>query len=218
MLHRFHSHENPAQTEGRLIRWAASYDLLTNFLTFGQARRLRTMTIDQALLMPGESILDVGCGTGGVTIPAKQRVGTAGRAAGIDPAPEMIAVAQKKAQRKRLEIDFRIGVIEALPYPEASFDVVTSSLMMHHLPEHLQKQGVAEIYRVLKPGGRLLIADMASPKASPSQHVLNALAMHQGLKVGVEDLQGTLERAGFQGVTLLDQRFFFIGFVRATKD
>jgi len=104
-----------------------------------------------------------------------------------------------------------------LPYPDASFDVVTSSLMMHHLPEHLQVKGLAEIYRVLKPGGRLLIADMSSPKASPSQHVLNALAMHRGLKAGVEDLQGTLKGAGFQGVTLLDQRFFFVGFVRATK-
>jgi len=216
-MHHFHSHENPAQTEGRLIRWASSYDLLTGFLTFGQAKRLRNLTIDQALLKPGEAILDVGCGTGGVTIPAKRRVGINGRAAGIDPSPEMIAVAQKKAQRMGLEIDFRMGVIEALPYPDASFDVVTSSLMMHHLPEHLQVKGLVEIYRVLIPGGRLLIADISSPKASPSQHVLNALAMHQGLKAGVEDLQGTLKEVGFQEVTLLDQRFFFIGFVRGAK-
>ena len=212
-----HSHDNPAQTEGRLIRWASSYDFLTNILTLGQARRLRNLTIDHALLKPGESILDVGCGTGAVTIPAKQRVGAAGQAAGIDPAPEMIAVAQHKAQRKGLEIDFRIGVIEALPYPDASFDAVTSSLMMHHLPAHLQVKGLAEIYRVLKPGGRLLIADLLGPKASSSQHILNALAMHQGLKVGVEDLQGAIQRAGFPEVTLLDQRFFIIGFVRAIK-
>ncbi len=66
-----HTHENPPQTEGRLIRWASSYDLLSNVLTFGQISRLRRMTIDQALLKPGESILDVGCGTGGVTIPAR---------------------------------------------------------------------------------------------------------------------------------------------------
>ena len=217
MLQHSHSHQDPAQTDGRLIRWASSYDFLTNILTLGQAKRLRTMTIDNALLKPGESILDVGCGTGAVTIPAKQRVGAAGKAAGIDPAPEMIAVALKKAHRKGLEIDFRIGVIEALPYPDTSFDVVTSSLMMHHLPQHLQVKGLAEIYRVLKPGGRLMIADLLGPNASSSQHVLNALAMHQGLKVGVEDLQDTLKGAGFQEVTLLDQRFFIIGFVRATK-
>ena len=211
-MHHFLSHKNPAQTEGRLIRWASSYDLLTNILTFGQAKRLRTMTIDLALLKSGEAILDVGCGTGGVTIPAKQRVGNTGRAAGIDPSPEMIAVAQKKAQRMDLEIDLRIGVIEDLPYPDASFDVVTSSLMMHHLPEHLQVKGLAEIYRVLKPGGRLLIADISN-----RQHLLNALAMHQGLKAGVEDLSAKLSASGFEEVILLPQRAWIIGFVRATK-
>ena len=216
MMHH-HSHENPAQTEGRLIRWASSYDFLTNILMFGQAGRLRRMTIDLALLKPGEAVLDVGCGTGGVTLPARQRVGAAGKAAGIDPAPEMIAVAQHKAQRKGLEIDFRVGVIEALPYPDASFDAVTSSLMMHHLPQHLQVKGLAEIYRVLKPGGRLLIADMASPKSSTSQRVLTSLALHHGLKLGVEDLQDILKGAGFGEITQLEQRFFIIGFVRATK-
>lgn len=212
-----HSHDNPAQTEGRLIRWASSYDFLTNILTLGQARRLRNLTIDHALLKPGESVLDVGCGTGAVTIPAKQRVGAAGQAAGIDPAPEMIAVAQRKAQHKGLEIDFRLGVIEALPYPDASFDAITSSLMMHHLPAQVQVKGLAEIYRVLKPGGRLLIADLLGPKASSGQHIMNALAMHQGLKVGVEDLQGAIQGAGFSEVRLLERSFFIIGFVRAIK-
>ena len=212
-----HSHENPAQTEGRMIRWASSYDFLTNILTFGQANRLRSMTLDQALLKPGENILDVGCGTGGVTIPAGQRVGTTGKAAGIDPAPEMIAVAQHKAHRKGLEIDFRIGVIEALPFPDASFDVVTASLMMHHLPEHLQVRGLAEIYRVLKPGGRLLIADMVSPKSSATQRVLTSLALHHGVKFGIEDLQDILNAAGFREIALLEQRFFILGFVRALK-
>ena len=217
MLKHLHSHENPAQTEGRLIRWASSYDFLANVLTLGQINRLRTMTVDQALLKPGESILDVGCGTGGVTIPAKQRVGASGKAAGIDPAPEMIGVARQKAQRKGLEIDFRIGVIEAMPFPDASFDAVTSSLMMHHLPEHLKVKGLAEVYRVLKPGGRLLIADMASPKASHTQRMLTSLAMHRHLEAGVEDLQELLRGAGFQEITLIEQRFFVIGFVRATK-
>ena len=216
MMHH-HSQATPAQTEGRLIRWASSYDFMTNILTFGQARRLRTMTIDQTLLKPGESVLDVGCGTGGVTIPAKLRVGLSGKASGIDPSPEMIAVAEQKAQRKGLEIDFRIGVIEALPYPDASFDVVTSSLMMHHLPEHLKVKGLAEIYRVLKPGGRLLILDMMSPKSSTRLRILTSLALHHGLKSGVEDYLGLMEAAGFSETVLLDKRFFILGFVRGVK-
>src|SRR5215208_3203029 len=97
-----HTHESPAQTEGRMIRWASFYDGFANVMTFGHIRRLRTLTVEAALLKLGEKVLDVGCGTGGVTIPAKVKVGDTGSAAGIDPAPEMIAVAQKKAARVRL--------------------------------------------------------------------------------------------------------------------
>src|SRR5215216_2586953 len=145
-----HSQESPVETEGRLIRWASFYDGLVNIMTLGHIRRLRALTVDQALLKPGEKVLDVGCGTGAVTIPAKLRVGIKGIAAGIDPAPEMIAVARQKANRANLEIDFRVGVIESLPWPDGTFDAVTASLMMHHLPEQLQVRGVAEIFRVLK--------------------------------------------------------------------
>ncbi|MEO7838357.1 MAG: methyltransferase domain-containing protein, partial [Anaerolineales bacterium] len=123
------SSDSQAQTDGRLIRWASFYDVTVNIMTFGQVRRLRTLSVEHALLKPGESVLDVGCGTGGVTIPAKLQVGKNGRVEGIDPAPEMINVARKKASRAGLEIDFRIGVIESLPYSDATFDVVTSSLM-----------------------------------------------------------------------------------------
>jgi ubiquinone/menaquinone biosynthesis C-methylase UbiE len=110
-----------------------------------------------------------------------------------------------------------MGVIEALPYPDASFDVVSSSLMMHHLPERLQVEGLAEIYRVLKPGGRLLIADMASPGSSPRQHLMMAVTMHRHVEFGVENLQDVLISAGFREITQLDQHFFVIGFVRAIK-
>ena len=70
-----HGHEAPAQTEGRLVPGASHYDLLVKILTLGRARRLRDLTVANAQLQPGESVLDVGCGTGGVTIPAKLRVG-----------------------------------------------------------------------------------------------------------------------------------------------
>lgn len=212
-----HSRSSPAQTEGRLIRWASIYDFVTNFLTFGQARRLRSMTIDLAMLKPGEDVLDVGCGTGGVTLPAKQHVGPSGKAAGIDPAPEMIAVASRKAQHKGLDIDFRLGVIEALPFPDASFDVVTSSLMMHHLPEQLRVKGLAEIYRVLKPGGRLLIADMSKSRSKSSSPLAVHLALHRNMEFGIEYLQEVLKGAGFREITQLEKRFLVIGFVRAIK-
>jgi demethylmenaquinone methyltransferase/2-methoxy-6-polyprenyl-1,4-benzoquinol methylase/phosphoethanolamine N-methyltransferase len=175
------------------------------------------MTVDYVEIKPGESVLDVGCGTGGVTIPAGQRVGVSGKAAGIDPSAEMIEVARKKAQRKGLDIDFRVGVIEALPYPEASFDVVTSSLMMHHLPADLRVKGLAEIYRVLKPGGRLLVADMTNQKPGLDRWLMPLLAMHLGMQFSVADLLPVMKEAGFSQVEQLDQRFSVIGFVRGVK-
>ena len=217
-IHRSH-HESPAQTEGRLVPWASFYDLTVNIMTIGQVHRLRTLTVDQALLKPGEKVLDVGCGTGGVTIPAKLRVGKNGRVIGIDPAPEMIAVARRKASRAGLEIDFRVGVIESLPFPNDSFDAVTSSLMMHHLPHNLQVQGLAEIRRVLKPGGRLLIADMMRPSGSAPKRFFTSLVMHHGhsLHFGLEDLPELLKEAGFEEIHRSDVHFLTIGFAHSRK-
>jgi ubiquinone/menaquinone biosynthesis C-methylase UbiE len=218
MAHHSHSHsgEQPAQTEGALIRWAPYYDFTVNMIALGHARMLRKMTVDNALVKPGDTILDVGCGTGEVALLAKTRA-KEGKVYGIDPAPEMIAVARKKAARKKLDIDFRVGVIEALPFPDASIDVVTSSLMMHHLPDDLKIRGLREIYRVLKPGGRLLIADFMRPTGSFVNHLFIAFTQHRGLKNGVEDLQKHLNEAGFTQIAIPDGNVLLIGFMRAIK-
>ena len=218
MIHHSHPHspEQPAQTEGALIRWAAYYDFVTGLMTFGQSPRLRKATVNHARIEPGDSVLDVGCGTGAVTLLAKV-LAKEGSVYGLDPAPEMIAVARKKAARKRLDIDFRVGVIEALPFPDASLDVVTSSLMMHHLPEDLKIRGLAEIYRVLKPGGRVLVADFMRPTGSFLNHLFIAFTQHSGLRTGIEDLQKLLKNAGFDQITQPDEKVLVIGFIRAVK-
>jgi ubiquinone/menaquinone biosynthesis C-methylase UbiE len=216
MAHHSHSVEQPAQTEGTLIRWAPYYDFVTNLMTLGHARPLRKLTVDNALIKPDDSVLDVGCGTGEVTLLAKTRA-KAGKVYGIDPAPEMIAMARKKAARRNLDIDFRVGVIESLPFPDSSIYVVTSSLMMHHLPEDLKVRGLAEIYRVLKRGGRLLIADFMRPTGSFLNHIFIAFTRHQGLKSGIEDIQKLLKAAGFNQITQSDENVLVIGFVRAVK-
>jgi ubiquinone/menaquinone biosynthesis C-methylase UbiE len=130
-----HMSDSPTQTEGCLIRWASFYDVVVNILTLGRVRRLRNLTVELVLLKPGESVLDVGCGTGGVTLPSKQRVGKTGKAAGIDPASDMITVAKQKASRMELDIDFRIGVIESLPYPDSTFDASRSQVWYRRHPK-----------------------------------------------------------------------------------
>ena len=114
-------------------------------------------------------MLDVGCGTGTLALEVARRAGRAGRVVGVDPSTEQIARARSKAARHNVPIDFQIGVIEQLPFPDQTFDVVLSTLMMHHLPAPLKRQGLAEIARVLKPGGRLIIADFKPKKERQGQ-------------------------------------------------
>ena len=156
-----HSHaEGTPQTTGLVLNWGRRYDWVVQIMALGQAGRLRRKTVEFAQIAPGERILDVGCGTGDLTLRAAERAGSTGQVCGIDPGPEMIETARRKAARAQVNVDFRVGVIEQLPYPDASFDVVLSSLMMHHLPADLKPIGLAEIRRVLKPTGRLIIVDM----------------------------------------------------------
>jgi ubiquinone/menaquinone biosynthesis C-methylase UbiE len=133
---------------------------------------------------------------------------------GIDPSAEMIAVARRKAARAGLSIDYRVAAIEALPFADASFDVVLSSLMMHHLPPDLKALGLGEVRRVLKPGGRLLIVDLKRPSGLLERLSLGGL-IHHGIGSGVQDLPPVVAAAGFANVESGDTRFRSLGFVAA---
>ena len=163
-FHHRESDEMPAkETRGSVWNWARRYDLLIGFVTGGREQAFRRRIADLVQLHPGEAVLDVGCGTGSLALEARQRVGKTGRVSGIDPSAQMIARARSKAARRSLSLDFQVGVIEQLTFSDQTFDVVLSTFMMHHLPDDLKRQGLAEIARVLKPGGRLLILDFTGP-------------------------------------------------------
>ena len=210
-----HSHTDAASaTRGSVIHWAGHYDQLVSLLTLGRHRRLRAMTIALARIQPGERVLEVGCGTGDVALAACAPAGPQGSVAGIDAGPEMIAVARAKAARAGVHVDFRLEPIEALTYPDGTFDIVLSSLMMHHLPDDLKRQGMAEIARVLKPGGRLLIVDAKRPTTHLGQ-VFNTLLLHGKLTTAIQDLPAMLQEAGYVEIETGPTEFSLLGFVRA---
>jgi len=212
--HHSHAAAAGAGTRGRVIRWARFYDPLVTLVTLGRASAMREQTADLAAIRPGETVLEVGCGTGELTGRARARAGSTGLVCGIDPAAEMIAVARQKAARGGLGIDYRVAAIEALPFPDATFDIVLSSLMMHHLPDDLKPRGLAEVRRVLKPGGRLLIVDFKRPSGLLS-HLPLAVLIHRGMARGVQDLLPVVAAAGFADVESGDTGFGPLGFVSA---
>jgi ubiquinone/menaquinone biosynthesis C-methylase UbiE len=207
-------HSADAMTAGQVLHFAHAYDLFANIITLGRAAAIREQTVDLAALRPGERVLEVGCGTGEVAQRARARVGLAGHVSGIDPSAQMIDVAQRKSVRAGLDMDYRVGAIEALPYPDASFDVVLSSLMMHHLPDGLKSAGLVEVRRVLEPGGRLLIVDFKRPRRWLSRLAMR-LVLHSHLGRGFEHLPAIVAAAGFADVTTGATRFDFLGFVSA---
>lgn len=129
----------------------------------GLGRAFRQKTLGFAEVKPGESVLDVGCGTGVLTRLAALVVGQTGYAVGIDPAAKMIGVAKKNALKEVSRAEFRLAVIEDLPFEDNRFDCVLSSAMLHHLPPDLKVKGLSEVRRVLKPGGRLVLVDVDKP-------------------------------------------------------
>jgi ubiquinone/menaquinone biosynthesis C-methylase UbiE len=157
------THDAPnLQTRARVIHWAFWYDMMLKVRTLGRERRVRERFLDIAGVAPGQTVLDAGCGTGTMAIAARRRVGDAGAAHAIDASPEMVARARQKAARVQADVSFQPALLEALPFPDASFDVVITSLVLHHFPADLLGRCLSEIRRVLKPDGRLVAFDFAA--------------------------------------------------------
>lgn len=164
------SNSNNAQTQqdtartgsrqfGEMGKWARYYDLVMALLTFGNEKKLRRVELEFCKLQPGDRVLEIGCGTGTLSLAAKDQVGASGEVIGLDLAPEMIDKARSKATRRNADVSFRQGSIAVIPFPSEHFDVVLCSFMIFHMPEDVRRSGIVEIRRVLKPGGRLCIID-----------------------------------------------------------
>ena len=160
-------------------------------------------------------LLDVGCGTGSLSIAAKQSLTADGTVVGIDPSSNMINLAQQKAGKAGVEVDFQVGVIENLEFEDGKFDLVLSSLMMHHLTDELKEAGLREVRRVLKAGGKLLIIELDPGAFSLASLVHGHSAQ---LSVELENTRHIMESLGFGPVEFGSLNFRGFSYLEGNKN
>jgi ubiquinone/menaquinone biosynthesis C-methylase UbiE len=190
-------HGNPdTRTPGVLIGHGRSHDIFVAVFPGGRRRRVFTRLAAESGARPGDRVLDVGCGTGYFTRAMAEAVAPDGTAQGVDPSGEAITHARRLT--RVANCTFYDGIAEALDAPDGSYDVVVSSLMIHHLPETLRPQAIGEMFRVLRPGGSVLIAEFRPPASRIGRHLIGALHSPAMAKNRVDLLEPMVREAGFE--------------------
>eukprot|EP01102_Stenamoeba_stenopodia_P010450 TRINITY_DN3148_c0_g1_i1.p1 TRINITY_DN3148_c0_g1~~TRINITY_DN3148_c0_g1_i1.p1 ORF type:complete len:305 (-),score=77.36 TRINITY_DN3148_c0_g1_i1:477-1364(-) len=160
-----------------------------------------------AHLKPGETVVDLGSGGGMDCFIASSKVGAEGKVIGIDMTADMINLAKSNAIKRNItNTEFRLGRIEALPLDDELADVVISNCVINLVPD--KKRAFAEIYRVLKPGGRLAVSDIALKKDLPAE-IKQSVAALVGCIAGaqlVDHMERDLKEAGFSKVMIVDSQ------------
>ncbi len=197
--------------KGQMEKVAPTYDRLMKRMTFGRERELRETTVDLAGIQPGDCVLEIGCGTGTLTLAAKRRAGPSGQVFGIDLIPLMVELSQRKAAQAGEEITFQNASIADIPFPAKAFDVVMCSFMIFHMSEKTRQKGITEIYRVLKPQGRLLVVDGATP-TRPLLKTFVKLVSGGELPPDLHQLRPLMETSGFSRIEIAPLNFRLLGF------
>ena len=158
-----------------------------------------------ASLRPGETVVDLGCGGGLDVFLAAAKVGPTGKAIGIDMTPEMLALARRNAAQAGVtNVEFHEATIDRLPLPDASVDCVISNCVINLAPD--KRAVFREIARVLKPGGRMAVSDIALKQPLPTE-LGNDLLAYVGCIAGaiaIEEYRAGLREAGFDEVDVID--------------
>jgi ubiquinone/menaquinone biosynthesis C-methylase UbiE len=187
---------------------ALSYDSLTPMydlairLTMPESKFKRRL-IEQADIREGHRVLDIGCGTGTLTTLIKKTHPDA-EVVGLDGDPKILDIARAKAAKVGVELTFNNAMAYELPYTDASFDRVVSSLVFHHLTHEDKKRAFQQIFRVLRPDGQLHVADWGKPQNLLMRVASLPLRMFDGLETTRDNINGLLpemfRNAGFEGV------------------
>jgi ubiquinone/menaquinone biosynthesis C-methylase UbiE len=194
--------EPSSATPGVTLSHGRRYDRFTATFFLGRRGRAFDKLAELSGARAGDRVLDVGCGTGflarrlAAAVGGDAVAGRGGQVVGIDASPDMIEHARASAVSAGAELTFAVGVAEALDFGDAEFDVVTSSLMLHHLPSDLRHQALSEMHRVLRPGGRVLVADFRPPNSRLARRALSAVTGAGMQNQPVDDLPELFTRAG----------------------
>ena len=149
------------QVRAMFDRIAGFYDVMNSVMTAGLHHRWRARAADLAALGPGDRALDVATGTGDLAVELARRVGPGGEVIGSDFSEEMLALARRKAP----ELRFEWGNALELPYPDDSFDAATVGFGARNFSD--LDRGLAEMARVVRPGGRVVVLEITTPQRPP---------------------------------------------------
>lgn len=179
-----------------------AYDLVVRMTT--RERTFKTALIEQAGIGPRQDVLDLACGTGTLAIWIKQRHPRA-EVRGIDGDPRILSIASRKAKEANVAVEFDRGLSFSLPYRDASFDRVLSSLFFHHLSWRDKQRTARELYRVIRPGGGLHVADWGRATGPSMRAAYLAVQVLDGFENTGDNVEGRLvelfRRAGFSEVS-----------------
>ena len=196
--------------KNQMEKMVNSYDLYMKRITLGREDALRKMTVNLAQIKQGDSVLEIGCATGSLSLAAKRQVGQEGRVFGIDIIPGMIEVSKEKAAQAKMDVSFQVGNIQDIPFPNEYFDEVMCSFMIFHMSEKVRNNGIKEIFRVLKPNGKLLVLDLALPPNKVSRSILK-LFLGFMLKHNLEELKPIMESSGFSQTEISQAKYRVMG-------
>jgi ubiquinone/menaquinone biosynthesis C-methylase UbiE len=184
------------------------YDPLLRLFGEGSIKRA---LVEQARVEPDHRALDIGCGTGTLTVLIKQLHPSA-EVVGLDPDARALTRATQKAERAGLSIRFDEGFSSELPYPDASFDRVFSSFMLHHLEREEKLSTLQEVRRVLRPGGSLHLLDFGEPRGRLGRLLSHVLHSGEQLHDNVEGrVPGLMRDAGLADVEEVSHRTVIVG-------
>jgi ubiquinone/menaquinone biosynthesis C-methylase UbiE len=185
--------------------------------------QLRRLTLSLLRPEPAERVLDIGCGTGSLAVRLKQEHPRA-TVVGYDIDPAALAIAEHKAREAQVSVTWARGPADDPPFPDQSFDLVTSSLLLHHLLPSGKRSALAAASRLLKPGGRLVLVDFTRPEGPLRALAFSLVRALDGRRETEDHVRGRVpvfvQEAGFANVAerlQLNTAVGTIGFFTACK-